>query len=117
MTQGAQASWVVSRPRWLVLANMEPGAYMTESAHDPEGLFRTTGVGDTIRMRILKDQLEAEVRDRVSPILEPNAETGGPPTFRGFKKDPAGMWDLESVTGARVSSVVEIIVRRAASDL
>jgi len=46
---------------------------MTESMHDPEGLFRSTGVGDTIRLRISKDQLDAEVRDRISPILEPTA--------------------------------------------
>ena len=90
---------------------------MNESANNLEGLFRSTGVGDTIRMRILKDQLEAEVRDRVSPILEPNAESGGPPTFRGFRKDPRGLWDLESATSARDSSIVEVIVRRAASDL
>jgi len=90
---------------------------MTESTHDLEGLLRSTGVGDTIRLRISKDQLEAEVRDRVSPILEPNAETGGPPTFRGFRKDPAGMWDLESATSARDGSIVEVLVRRAASDL
>jgi hypothetical protein len=90
---------------------------MNERAPDPEGLFRSTGVGDTIHMRISKDQLNAEVRDRVSPILEPDAESGGSPTFRGFKKDPAGMWDLESVTSARGGSIVEVIIRRAASDL
>jgi hypothetical protein len=96
---------------------MEPGARMTESVYDPEGLFRATAVGDTIRMRIPKDQLEAEVRDRVSPILEPNAVPGDPPIFRGFRKDPAGMWDLESATSARNGSIVEVIVRRVASDL
>jgi hypothetical protein len=90
---------------------------MTESAHDPEELFRSTSVGDTIRMRILKDQLQAEVRDRVSPTLEPNAESGGPPLFRGFRKDPGGLWDLESATSARDSSIVEVVIRRAASDL
>jgi hypothetical protein len=90
---------------------------MTESVHDPEALFRATAVGDTIRMRISKDQLEAEVRDRVSPILEPNVAGGDPPVFRGFRKDPAGMWDLESATSARDGSIVEVIVRRAASDL
>ena len=90
---------------------------MTENTHDLERLLRSTGVGDTIRMRISKDQLEAEVRDRVSPILEPNAVPGDPPIFRGFRKDPAGMWDLESATSARDSSIVEVVIRRAASDL
>jgi hypothetical protein len=43
---------------------------------DPEELFRVPEVGDTIRMQIQKDQLNAEVRDRVSPILEPPATPG-----------------------------------------
>ena len=90
---------------------------MTESTHDLDALFRSTGVGDTIRLRISKDQLDAEVRDRVSPTLEPNAESGGPPLFRGFRKDPGGLWDLESATSARDSSIVEVVIRRAASDL
>jgi hypothetical protein len=90
---------------------------MTESIPDPEGLFRSTGVGDTITIRIPKDQLGAAVRDRASPILEPNAEPGAPPIFRGFRKDGAGMWDSESATGARDGRIVEVIIRRAASDL
>src|SRR3954453_11636412 len=61
---------------------------MTESTHDLEGLLRSTGVGDTIRLRILKDQLEAEVRDRVSPVLEPNAASGDPRSSRDSGRTP-----------------------------
>jgi hypothetical protein len=82
-----------------------------------EEVFRSTDVGDTVCIRIQKDLLAAEVRDRVSPILDPPTEPNGRPTFRGFRKDPGGMWDLESVTHARDGSVVEVVVRRAASDL
>jgi hypothetical protein len=80
-------------------------------------LFRTTAVGDTIRLRIEKGQLNAEVRDRVSPILEPPTVPNGRAIFRGFMKDAGGMWDLESITGAPGSTTIEIVVRRAASDL
>ena len=82
-----------------------------------DDIFRSTAVGDTVCIRIEKDSLDADVRDRVSPILDPSPEPNGRPTFRGFRKDPGGMWDLESATSARGSSVVEVIVRRAASDL
>ena len=84
---------------------------------DPEELFRTLEVGDTIRLQIQKDQLNAEVRDRVSPILEPPTTPNGRSIFRGFTKDASGMWDLESITGARGSTTIEVVVRRAASDL
>jgi hypothetical protein len=84
---------------------------------DPVELFRVLEVGDTIRMRIQKNQLEAELRDRVSPILEPSTTPQGSATFGGFKKDPGGMWDLESITGAPGSTTIEVVVRRAASDL
>ena len=87
------------------------------SDQDPEELFRTLEVGDTIRMRMQKDQLDAVVRDRVSPILEPPSAANGHPTFRGFTKDVGGLWDLESVTGAPGSAIIEVVVRRAASDL
>jgi hypothetical protein len=43
---------------------------------DPEELFRVPEVGDILRMRLQKDQLDAEARDRVSPILEPPATPG-----------------------------------------
>jgi hypothetical protein len=90
---------------------------MNEDADGIGELFRATEVGDTLRMRIVKDQLHAEARDRVSPILEPPTAPHGHPLFRGFRKDAGGTWDLESVTSARGSSIVEIIIRRAASDL
>jgi hypothetical protein len=90
---------------------------MSQDADDIGELFRTVEVGDTLRMRIPKDQLSAEVRDRVSPILEPPGAPGGRTTFRGFRKDAGGMWDLESATSARDGSIVEIIIRRAASEL
>jgi hypothetical protein len=90
---------------------------MSQDADDIGELFRTVEVGDTIQIRMPKDQLNAAVRDRVSPILESTAAPGGRTAFRGFRKDAAGMWDLESVTSARDGSIIEIIVRRAASDL
>jgi hypothetical protein len=37
--------------------------------------------------------------------------------LEGFTKDALGMWDLERVTGARGSDLVEIVIRRAASDI
>ena len=90
---------------------------MDQPIDDIEEVFRSTEVGDTVSIRIEKALLAAEVRDRVSPILDPPLLPNGRPTFRGFKKDPGGMWDLESATSARGDSIVEVIVRRAASDL
>ena len=87
------------------------------SDEDLEERFRVLEVGDTIRMQMQKNQLNAEVRDRVSPILEPATAPNGRTTFRGFVKDAGGMWDLESITGAPGSTTIEIVVRRAASDL
>jgi hypothetical protein len=84
---------------------------------DPEELFRTLEVGDTLRIRMQKDQLNAVVRDRVSPILEPATTPNGRTTFRGFMKDAGGMWDLESITGALGSTTIEVVVRRAASEI
>src|SRR3954451_22300459 len=68
---------------------------------DPEEQLRALEVGDTLRMRLQKDQVDAEVRDRVSPILEPPTTPKDRTAFRGFRKDAGGMWDLESVTGGR----------------
>ena len=90
---------------------------MSQDADDIGELLRTIEVGDTIQMRMPKDQLNAQVRDRVSPILEPPSTPNGRTTFRGFVKDAGGMWDLESVTGAPGSTTIEVVVRRAASDL
>ena len=90
---------------------------MEQPVDDIEAVLRSTEVGDTVRIRIEKASLAAEVRDRVSPILDPPPVPDGRPVFRGFRKDPGGMWDLESATSARDGSVVEVVVRRAASDL
>ena len=87
------------------------------SDEDLEERFRVLEVGDTIRMQLQKNQLNAEVRDRVSPILEPPTAPNGRTTLRGFVKDAGGMWDLESITGAPGSATIEVVVRRAASDL
>jgi hypothetical protein len=75
-------------------------------------LLRATEVGDTVRMRLEKSRLNAEVRDRISPIIDLSADPTGHTTFQGFTKDATGLWDLESVTHARGSSVVEVIIRR-----
>jgi hypothetical protein len=80
-------------------------------------LLHATQVGDTLRMRIQKAALSAEVRDRVSPILKPPPDGDGVPTLEGFAKDAAGEWDLDSVTGAKASPIVEIVVRRIASNI
>ena len=90
---------------------------MDQHIDNIDEVFRSTDVGDTVCVRIGKDWLAAEVRDRVSPILDPPPERDGRPIFRGFRKDPGGMWDPESATSARDGSFVEVVVRRAASDL
>jgi len=90
---------------------------MDQPIDNIDEIFRSTKVGDTVCIRIEKALLAAEVRDRVSPILDPPLLPNGRPSFRGFRKDPGGMWDLESATSARDGSVVEIILRRAASEL
>jgi hypothetical protein len=90
---------------------------MNTSEQRIDELLRATEVGDTLRMRIEKASLSAEVRDRVSPVLKPGegADTG--PVLEGFAKDAAGEWDLDSVTGAKDSPIVEIVVRRIASSI
>lgn len=90
---------------------------MHERTDDIAARFRSAEVGDTIRIRIDKSMLNAEVRDRVSPVLGPAAEPNGHQSFEGVAKDAAGVWDLESATSAKNGSIVEIVVRRAASDL
>jgi hypothetical protein len=80
-----------------------------------EALLSATQVGDTIRMRFQKAQISADVRDRVSPVLERPAGVTGPALLRGFVKDPAGIWDLEGMTSANGSPIVEVLLRRAAS--
>lgn len=87
---------------------------------DPDAIVErlsAADVGDLVRLRIEKDLIAAQARDRVSPVFEAPAEAAGRPVFRGFTKDAAGMWDLESLTGAKASVIVEVVVRRAASDL
>ena len=90
---------------------------MPDSDESIEALIRAAQVGDTVRIRMDKGQLGAEARDRVSPIMAPAAARGGHPAFRGIAKDAAGLWDLEQVTGAKGSEIVEVVIRRAASDL
>jgi hypothetical protein len=89
---------------------------MGEHGGSIEELLRSTEVGGTIRMRIDPSQLNAEVPDRVSPSMSPPADPDGPPILQGVTKDARGLWDLESVTRPRDSSIVEIVIRRAASD-
>jgi hypothetical protein len=90
---------------------------MPDSDESTEALIRAAQVGDTVRIRMDKGQLGAEVRDRVSPIMEPLAASDVRTTFRGIAKDAAGMWDLEQITGAKDSDIIEVVIRRAASDL
>jgi len=90
---------------------------MDEQDERVAGLLRTAQVGDTIRIRIEKSKIGAEVRDRVSPIMEPPSSPDALPTLQGFTKDAAGMWDLEGLTGGKNNPIVEIVIRRAASDL
>ena len=90
---------------------------MGESDESIEARIRAAQVGDTVRIRIDKSQLSAEVRDRVSPVMEPSADSPGRATFRGITKDAAGLWDLDQATSARNGSIVEVVIRRAASDL
>jgi hypothetical protein len=90
---------------------------MNPNDENVEALLRATPVGDTVVMRLDKSQVSAEVRTRVSPILERPSGPDGPAVLQGFTKDPAGMWDLESITSAKDSSIIEIRLRRAASEM
>jgi hypothetical protein len=81
------------------------------------GLLQKMQVGDTLRIRMEKGKVGAEVRDRVSLVLTTPTEDGAAATLEGFTKDAGGMWDLESLTGAKDNPIVEVILRRAASDL
>jgi hypothetical protein len=90
---------------------------MPDRDESVEALIRAAQVGDTVRIRMDKGQLNAEVRDRVSPIMEPLAAADGRTMFGGIDKDAAGLWDLEQITGAKDSGIVEVVIRRAASDL
>jgi hypothetical protein len=80
-------------------------------------VLRATQVGDTLRMTIDKAGLRAEVRDRVSPVLQSAPDPAGAPTLEGFVKDAGGEWDLDSVMGAKAATTVEIVVRRIAADI
>jgi hypothetical protein len=90
---------------------------MEPNDEDIEALLATTQVGDTIRVLLPKVQVLAVARDRVSPVLERPSTPDGPGLVRGFIKDPAGMWDLERITGAKDATVVEVLLRRAASEV
>jgi hypothetical protein len=72
-------------------------------------------VGDTIEMRVQREALDGEARDRVVPVIGPPATPGGEPTLTGFSKSAAGEWELEKVLGPKGSVTVEIVVRRIAS--
>jgi hypothetical protein len=90
---------------------------MDEGELPTEAVLRATQVGDTLRMMIDKASLRAEVRDRVSPVLQSTPDSAGVPTVEGFVKDAGGEWDLDSVTGAKGATVVEIVVRRIAATI
>ena len=90
---------------------------MDGSDENIAGLMGKAQVGDTIRIRLEKSKVSAEVRDRISPVLEPPAGPDGQATLLGFTKDASGLWDLEGLTGGRGSTIVEVVIRRAASDL
>lgn len=81
------------------------------------GLLEKMQVGDTIRIRMEKGKVGAEVRDRVSLVMTSPTDSSNGATLEGFTKDAGGMWDLESLTGAKDNPIVEVILRRAASDL
>lgn len=98
-------------------AKIVSGGHVGESDESIEARIRAAQVGDTVRIRIDKSQLSAEVRDRVSPVMEPSADSQGQATFRAITKDAAGLWDLEQATSARDGKIVEVVIRRAASDL
>jgi hypothetical protein len=89
---------------------------MDEGELPTEAVLRATQVGDTLRMMIDKASLRAEVRDRVSPVLQSTPDSAGVP-IEGFVKDAGGEWDLDSVTGAKGATVVEIVVRRIAATI
>ena len=82
-----------------------------------EAQIRAAQVGDTVRIRLEKEHVSAEVRDRISPIMEASDDPDRPATFRGIAKDAAGLWDLEQATSAKGGNIVEVVIRRAASDL
>ena len=72
-------------------------------------------VGDTLQLRVHKDDLDAEPRDRVAPVVRPPAGAGGQPTLERFTKSAAGEWEIEKVLAPKGATVVEILVRRIAS--
>jgi hypothetical protein len=80
-------------------------------------LLQTMQVGDTIRIRMEKSKVGAEVRDRVSLVMTDPTDPSAPGTLQGFTKDATGMWDLEGLTSGKDNPVVEVVLRRAASDL
>jgi len=89
---------------------------MDEGEQRIDEVLRATQVGDTLQMTVEKAGLRAEARDRVSPVLLDASGPNGSPTLEGFVKDASGEWDLESVKGPKDAVVVEIVVRRIASN-
>ena len=77
--------------------------------------LKATLVGDIIQMRVEKEALDAEPRDRVAPVLRPPSAEGDQPTLERFAKTADGEWELEKVLGVRGTTTVEIVVRRIAS--
>jgi hypothetical protein len=89
---------------------------MDEGEQRIDEVLRATQVGDTLQMKIVKAGLRAEARDRVSPVMQAASDPNAPPVLEGFVKDASGEWDLDSVKGAKDAVVVEIVVRRIASN-
>jgi hypothetical protein len=50
---------------------------LDQAAESVEELLRAAEVGGTIQLRIDKGRLNAEVHDRVSPIVNPSPDPGG----------------------------------------
>lgn len=90
---------------------------MVEVQLPTDAELRAMEVGDTLRMMIEKASIRAEVRDRVSPVLQEAPAAGSTPRVEGFVKDAGGEWDLEGMTGAKAAVIVEVVVRRVASSI
>ena len=59
---------------------------MDERAPITEAAVNKMLVGDTVEMRVQRESLDAEARDRVVPVMQPPGTPGGEPTLAGFAK-------------------------------